>query len=159
MTGVLTQRPSGMIESLNSRWHKLVLEIFGLIVVAHWAEHIAQAVQIYALGWPRPETNGVLGLAKAVAGDLGMVALRLCVDHAGRADRAATRLHRAVPHVVAHGIVDPALASPGASVPAAAGSHRPQPARAARLDQHYSASGAHGSSCTCSTTPWCSCRW
>ncbi|HKR52345.1 MAG TPA: hypothetical protein VJT72_22770 [Pseudonocardiaceae bacterium] len=53
-----------MIESLNTRRHKPVLELFGLIVVAHWVEHIAQAVQIYALGWSRPQANGVLGLVK-----------------------------------------------------------------------------------------------
>jgi hypothetical protein len=33
-----------------------------LIVLGHWAEHLAQAVQIYALGWPRPQAGGVLGL-------------------------------------------------------------------------------------------------
>jgi hypothetical protein len=63
-TGVLPQRGSRVIESLNSDRHKPVLEIFGLVVVAHWVEHIAQAVQIFALGWPRPAANGVLGLAK-----------------------------------------------------------------------------------------------
>ena len=33
-----------------------------VIVLAHWAEHLAQAFQIYALGWPVPESRGVLGL-------------------------------------------------------------------------------------------------
>jgi hypothetical protein len=33
-----------------------------LIVLAHWAEHLAQAVQIYVLGWPRPKAGGFLGL-------------------------------------------------------------------------------------------------
>ncbi|MEV8513838.1 hypothetical protein [Dactylosporangium sp. NPDC051484] len=31
------------------------------IVLAHWAEHIAQAYQIWVLGWPRPKARGVLG--------------------------------------------------------------------------------------------------
>jgi hypothetical protein len=31
-------------------------------VLAHWAEHLAQAVQVFILGWPRPKANGVLGL-------------------------------------------------------------------------------------------------
>jgi hypothetical protein len=32
-----------------------------LIVLAHWAEHLAQAAQIYILGWPVPDSRGVLG--------------------------------------------------------------------------------------------------
>jgi hypothetical protein len=31
------------------------------IVVAHWAEHLVQAYQIWVLGRPRPEARGVLG--------------------------------------------------------------------------------------------------
>ncbi|MEH1101389.1 hypothetical protein V6V16_19720 [Micromonospora sp. CPCC 205561] len=33
-----------------------------LIVLAHWAEHLVQAYQIWGLGWPRPEARGVLGM-------------------------------------------------------------------------------------------------
>ena len=47
---------------LNTRWHKPALWVFGFIVLAHWAEHLTQAVQIYILGWPIPEARGVLGL-------------------------------------------------------------------------------------------------
>ena len=47
---------------LNVEWHKPALYIFAAIVVAHWAEHIVQAVQIWGLGWPRPQAGGVLGL-------------------------------------------------------------------------------------------------
>ena len=32
------------------------------IVLAHWAEHLAQAYQVYVLGWPRPRAGGFLGL-------------------------------------------------------------------------------------------------
>lgn len=49
-------------DKLNSRWHERALQFFMLIVLGHWAEHLAQAVQIYALGWPRPQAGGVLGL-------------------------------------------------------------------------------------------------
>jgi hypothetical protein len=52
----------GLYEKLNARWHKSALQLFTVVVLAHWAEHLAQAVQIYALGWPRPQANGVLGL-------------------------------------------------------------------------------------------------
>ncbi|GII76287.1 hypothetical protein Sru01_12690 [Sphaerisporangium rufum] len=54
--------PVGRLATLNSRYHKAGLTIFGLIVLGHWAEHIAQAIQIYVLGWPLPEARGVLGL-------------------------------------------------------------------------------------------------
>ncbi len=50
------------IERLNSEWHEIGLRIFMAIVLAHWAEHLAQAVQIYALGWPVPEARGVAGV-------------------------------------------------------------------------------------------------
>ncbi|MFY1575819.1 hypothetical protein ACN26Z_13130 [Verrucosispora sp. WMMD703] len=32
------------------------------VVVAHWAEHLVQAYQIWVLGWARPEARGVLGM-------------------------------------------------------------------------------------------------
>jgi hypothetical protein len=49
--------------ALNTRGHKLGLQIFLVIVLAHWAEHIAQAIQIWALGWPVPKSRGILGVA------------------------------------------------------------------------------------------------
>ena len=53
---------AGFFEKLNAKWHKRSLQLFMVIVLAHWAEHLAQAVQIYVMGWPRPKANGVLGL-------------------------------------------------------------------------------------------------
>jgi hypothetical protein len=47
---------------LNGAWHERALQIFMAIVLAHWAEHLAQATQIYVLGWPTPAADGVLGL-------------------------------------------------------------------------------------------------
>jgi hypothetical protein len=49
-------------EKANSIWHERFLQGFMLIVLAHWGEHLAQAYQIYELGWPRPKANGILGL-------------------------------------------------------------------------------------------------
>lgn len=49
-------------QKLNSVWHKRALNLFMLIVLAHWAEHLAQSYQIHVLGWTRPQSNGVLGL-------------------------------------------------------------------------------------------------
>lgn len=53
----------GVVGRLNGAYHRPVLLIFMLIVLAHWAEHLAQAAQIWVLGWSRPEAQGVLGLA------------------------------------------------------------------------------------------------
>lgn len=53
---------STLFGKLNSAWHKRSLQFFMIVVLAHWAEHLAQAVQIYLLGWARPEAGGVLGL-------------------------------------------------------------------------------------------------
>jgi hypothetical protein len=48
-------------DKLNSVWHKRALNLFMLVVLGHWAEHLVQAYQIYVLGWPRPQAGGVLG--------------------------------------------------------------------------------------------------
>jgi hypothetical protein len=53
---------SSFLDRLNSAWHERALQLFMVIVLAHWAEHLAQAFQIYALGWPLPASRGVLGL-------------------------------------------------------------------------------------------------
>ena len=63
---VLTLPPRGAgertpIERLNGSGHELALRVFMVIVLAHWAEHLLQAFQIYALGWPVPESRGILG--------------------------------------------------------------------------------------------------
>jgi hypothetical protein len=51
-----------LMEKLNGPWHKYSLWTYTAIVLAHWAEHLAQATQIYILGWPVPESRGMLGL-------------------------------------------------------------------------------------------------
>jgi hypothetical protein len=62
-TAVAPARLRGGFTSLNTGGHKLALGVFLAIVLAHWAEHIAQAVQIWVLGWAIPDSRGVLGLA------------------------------------------------------------------------------------------------
>src|SRR4029453_3333412 len=54
-------KPS-LYEKINHEWHKPALQFFMVIVLAHWAEHLAKAAQIYILKWPVPESRGVLGL-------------------------------------------------------------------------------------------------
>ena len=49
-------------QRLNTVWHERAMKVFMFVVLAHWAEHLAQAFQIYALGWPAPQARGVLGL-------------------------------------------------------------------------------------------------
>ena len=43
------------VERVNGPYHELALRTFMVIVLAHWAEHLFQAFQIYVLGWPVPE--------------------------------------------------------------------------------------------------------
>ncbi|MFI6498775.1 hypothetical protein [Nonomuraea typhae] len=52
---------TGLAGSLNGRLHRPALNVFLIVVLAHWAEHIVQAVQIWVLGWPAPQARGVLG--------------------------------------------------------------------------------------------------
>jgi hypothetical protein len=49
-------------EKLNTRWHERALQLFMVVVLGHWAEHLVQAYQIYVMGWPRPKALGLLGL-------------------------------------------------------------------------------------------------
>ncbi|MEC3981493.1 hypothetical protein [Amycolatopsis sp. H20-H5] len=57
----LTRSPR-WLAPLNTRHHRAALNVFMVVVIAHWAEHIAQAVQIYVLGWKVPDARGLLGL-------------------------------------------------------------------------------------------------
>ena len=49
-------------QRLNGQWHELALRAFMVVTLAHWVEHVLQAIQIFALGWPRPQAGGALGL-------------------------------------------------------------------------------------------------
>ena len=51
----------GWLARINTSWHERALQLYMVIVLAHWAEHLVQAVQIYALGWARPDSRGILG--------------------------------------------------------------------------------------------------
>jgi hypothetical protein len=53
---------AGFYEKLNTSWHERGLQFFMFIVLAHWAEHLVQAYQIYVMGWPRPKALGLVGL-------------------------------------------------------------------------------------------------
>lgn len=53
---------AALVTKLNGDSHRAALNIFMFIVIAHWAEHVVQAVQIWGLGWPRAEALGVLGV-------------------------------------------------------------------------------------------------
>ncbi|MEN3309348.1 MAG: hypothetical protein V7603_5550 [Micromonosporaceae bacterium] len=52
----------GLVKALNGKHHYASLMVFMVVVLAHWAEHIAQAIQIWALGWPAPAARGLLGM-------------------------------------------------------------------------------------------------
>lgn len=61
-SGAALASPDSFLGRLNSDRHELALRVFMFIVLAHWAEHLLQATQIYVLGWPVPEARGALGL-------------------------------------------------------------------------------------------------
>ena len=50
------------MEKINGPYHKQALWVYTAIVLAHWAEHLAQATQIYLLHWPVQKSYGFLGL-------------------------------------------------------------------------------------------------
>jgi hypothetical protein len=49
------------LAAINTRYHRQALNVFMVVVVAHWAEHLVQAYQIWVLDRPRPAARGVLG--------------------------------------------------------------------------------------------------
>jgi hypothetical protein len=53
---------TGRLTALNTRYHRAALTVFMVVVIGHWAEHIAQAYQLWVLDWPLPQARGVLGL-------------------------------------------------------------------------------------------------
>ncbi|GAA0987226.1 MULTISPECIES: hypothetical protein [Nocardiopsidaceae] len=57
-----TRHRGGLLATVNSDRHRTALWVFMAVVVAHWAEHLVQAAQIYVLDWPVPEARGVLGI-------------------------------------------------------------------------------------------------
>jgi hypothetical protein len=52
---------AGTVSRLNREWHEKALWAFMAIVIAHWTEHILQAIQIWWLHWERPAAKGALG--------------------------------------------------------------------------------------------------
>jgi hypothetical protein len=48
-------------EARRSRYDRALL-LFLAVVLAHWVEHVVQALQVFALGWSRPDARGALGL-------------------------------------------------------------------------------------------------
>lgn len=58
--------PLSLLAKLNGPWHERALWAYAFVVLAHWAEHLAQAVQIYGLGWRVPDAKGLCGLVYPV---------------------------------------------------------------------------------------------
>jgi hypothetical protein len=55
-------RARSWLGALNGHYHKPALAVFMVVVIAHWAEHVAQAIEIWGLHWSVPASRGVLGL-------------------------------------------------------------------------------------------------
>ncbi len=61
--GLATGREHGpFITKLNTTWHRRGMWLFLAFVLAHWGEHIVQAIQIWVLHWKRPDALGIVGL-------------------------------------------------------------------------------------------------
>lgn len=50
-----------ILDKINGVWHKPANQLFLVIVLAHWAEHLVQAFQVYAFNWPRTHSHGLIG--------------------------------------------------------------------------------------------------
>jgi len=50
------------LAGLNGRYHRTALYLFMIVVLGHWAEHLAQAYQIWVMHMPLPQARGVLGM-------------------------------------------------------------------------------------------------
>jgi hypothetical protein len=62
MSAVSMTQPRGLsLAAINGRFHRAALTVFMAVVLAHWAEHLVQAYQVWVLDRPRPEARGVLG--------------------------------------------------------------------------------------------------
>lgn len=61
-TGTNVFPRKGLMADLNGRLHEPALWAYGAVVLFHWAEHLAQAYQIWVLKWPRAQSLGLLGL-------------------------------------------------------------------------------------------------
>lgn len=53
--------PAGWFTSLNTTYHRTALMVYLGVVIAHWIEHIVQAIQIWILDIPTPKARGALG--------------------------------------------------------------------------------------------------
>jgi hypothetical protein len=49
------------LTTINTHKHEIALRLYMVIVLAHWAEHLVQAFQIFVLKMPRPASRGILG--------------------------------------------------------------------------------------------------
>ena len=75
------------VARLNGPWHERAMQAFMLVVLAHWAEHLLQTLQIYVLGWPVPEARGLVGSLLRVSlpglsGDLSFAQFAIVVAYA-----------------------------------------------------------------------------
>ncbi|WP_308441037.1 hypothetical protein [Catellatospora methionotrophica] len=59
--GLAGSPPVRISTGINGAGHRIALNTFMFVVLAHWAEHLTQAYQIYVMGRAAPQARGVLG--------------------------------------------------------------------------------------------------
>ena len=47
---------------MTRRRYNTALAVFMVVVLGHWIEHAFQAIQVFVLGWDRPDARGALGM-------------------------------------------------------------------------------------------------
>jgi hypothetical protein len=55
-------RATSFSERLNTSWHQLALQLFMVVVLFHWVEHLVQAYQVFVLHWSRAMSMGFVGM-------------------------------------------------------------------------------------------------
>jgi hypothetical protein len=122
-------------EKINHRWHKSALLIFMAIVLVHWAEHLAQAAQIYIFILACSSVQRLSRFIFSLACEIRGASLWICSDYVDRTVDAAQRIPGAVLQMVDDLVRNSVLAPHRTRAAASTGPHRTEPWWLARSDE------------------------
>src|SRR6185312_5758721 len=107
--GMMEQR--SFHDKLNAEWHERALQLFMVIVLGHWAEHLVQAYQNLGPSLAACEGGRHSRALLSLAHSIGSPPLRFCDRHADRHLGTPPGLHRAfqdmVDHLARHSVLAP----------------------------------------------------